>query len=678
MLTKEMGIEYINIEIKGVVQGRGFRPFLFRLADRYGLKGFIRNEGSIVRAALKGQKTKTFLNQLKEFKISHCSAIDVDDKLQIIESKSKKVDSLTVLKDLSTCNTCLEEFYDINNKRYLYPFISCHDCGPRISIMESFPFDRKRTSYKDFLPCSSCQQEYDDPNNRRFYHQSICCPECGPQLDKSLEEIINSLQDNKIIAFKSLGGYQLICKKDALERLRLIKKRPHKAFALMKLDGSEHISIEQCHEKENQLLAPDTNTVGVMKATTAFHHLLCKNFGELIVTSANVDGPMIIEEDEYLYEICDMVVSHKRKIQGRLEDSVFIKDRPIRLGRAYSPMQLSFKSKPMIALGGDLKNSFGICNGNIAAIFGYVGNLRHPKTFNEFKLYLNKAIDLFELQRPTVICDKHPNYLSHQYAHDLNYPVIEVNHHLAHGASVMMEHNLKKCLAICFDGTGYGDDGTIWGGEGLFIDYLNSTYKRLFSLTPWPLLGGEKAIYYPHRSAYVFLKSLGYERDIQLDQLMERKHLFPQTSSMGRLFDAVSAYLLPDRYQRITYEAQAAIGLEKIATQGVNKVSYPLDWKGHLLDTYSLFSAIYNDSREKEQIAYSFHLSIAQLILEMAQRTGEENIALSGGVFQNQLLFQISKDLLEKNNFNVFYNQKVPCNDSGLALGQLYWAALYA
>ncbi|MFZ9000416.1 MAG: carbamoyltransferase HypF [Bacteriovoracaceae bacterium] len=678
MLTKEMGIEYINIEIQGVVQGRGFRPFLYRLADQYQLKGLIRNEGSYVRAQLKGHKTKEFLNELKEYKITHSPTIDPGNKLYIANSKNKKANSLTILKDLSSCRTCLSEFYDPDNKRYLYPFISCHDCGPRFSIMESFPYDRKKTSYKNFIPCSFCQSEYNDPSNRRFYHQSICCPNCGPQLDKSLEEIIKILEDNKIIAFKSLGGFQLICQTSAIERLRLIKNRAHKAFALMRIEGSEAISIQECQDEKQQLLAPDTYTLGVMKATTAFHHLLCKRFGELIVTSANIDGPMITEFDEVLLEMSDLVVCHDRKIQHRLEDSIYLGDRPIRLGRAYAPMQFPFNSKPMIALGGDLKNSFGISNGHIAAIFGYIGNLHHPKTFNDFKLYLNKAINLFDIQNPTLICDKHPDYLSHQYAHKLECPIVEVPHHLAHGASVMMENNLKKCLAICFDGTGYGDDGTIWGGEGLFIDYDNRSYKRLFSLTPWPLLGGEKAVYHPYRNTYAFLNSLGLKKDTKLETLMKRQHLFPKTSSMGRLFDAVGAFVLPEQYQTISYEAQAAIALEKLAMKGVNNICYPLIWKDNLLDTYALFYSIYKDSRSKEQIAYSFHLSIAQFILEMAQKAGEENIALGGGVFQNQLLFSISKQLLEKNNFKVFYNLKVPCNDSGLSLGQLYWGALYA
>ncbi len=669
MLTKENETEYINIKIKGIVQGLGFRPFLYRKADQYQLKGFIRNEGSVVRAVLTGPELQSFLQELKDYSTDQDKEyIHPGNSLRIEKSIESLVHQIPLLKDLSPCEKCLEEYYDPKDRRHLFPFISCHNCGPRLSIIESFPYDRERTSYKDFPMCSDCEKEYSDPSNRRFFHQAISCPNCGPKLSVPREKVLDALSQNKIIAFKGIGGFQLIGKIETLDRLRKIKQREHKAFACMKIDHKETIDILK--EKPN-LLSPDSDSLGIMGPSTAFHNDLCKNFDELIVTSANVHGPMITEENEELHSLCDLVVTHKRKIYYRLEDSVTKNKRILRAGRALYPLQIPFKSKPLIALGGDLKNSFLIANGEMAILFPYMGNLHHPDTFSDFKKHLDHSLKLLNISHYQVICDAHPGYLSHRLYKD---PIL-VQHHLAHGASVMMEHNLERALALCFDGTGYGDDGMIWGAETLLIDRNERSYERLYSLSPWPLLGNDQAIKEPYRNLFFFQKKILGESPHNLDALYEREHLFTKTSSMGRLFDAVSCYLLP-QYQRITYEGQAAIALENLALNGKNSFFYPLIWENHKLNSLALFSEIFKDKRDKSEIAYSFHLTIAKWIESIVEKHSKENIVLSGGVFQNELLTSLCLDSLK--DYKVFMNQQVSCNDSGLCLGQLYWGSLYA
>ena len=747
-MPSSKNIQKLEINIEGTIQGVGFRPSVFLLAKSLDLRGRIKNHNHKVHMILEGDREKLneFLILLPK-KIPTQAKIE---KLHKTWQKASGLEDLIIVKstsdgswkhlatpaDLKVCQDCMNEFFNPKDRRYLYPFTACTHCGPRYSITKEFPYNRGNTSMADFPFCLTCEKEYLDIHSRRFHAENSACPDCGPRLslhnnhgDKfdKLEghelsiKLVSILKEGKILAIKGLGGYQLVCNAeniDAIKTLRQRKNRPHQALAVMVrnkfllpedlrtlVDSPEGpIVIDQIQtDLDLNSLAPDTQSLGVFLPTTPIHHLLFGNnilsdpLNYLVVTSGNTHGePMYFQNDEAqigLKSVADYFLHHNREIQRPIDDSVIIKDstsQVFRRARGLTPhkFNLPFKTPPSVALGGDLKNCFCISKGSYGLMSPHMGDLYKAASYKNFE---RNFIDFLEFTKTTpeyVVADKHPGYLSNQFAKTYSeknkIPLIEVQHHLAHSVSVMVENNLSKAISLCFDGTGYGDDGMLWGGECFAIDLPKKYYKRTATLTPSVLLGGEKAILNPKRQSYARLRESGIniKDESDLDKLFERKHLFGQTSSIGRLFDSVSALLIP-KYETISYEAQAAIGLETLARKSSIKRTYSINWKDDSIDARHLFFQIYEDfkaGKAIEDIAMGFHWSVSQIALEMAKKSREsfntDVVTLSGGVFQNQILLHQVRNLFSKEHFKLFEPIKLPAGDGGLALGQLVWGGL--
>jgi hydrogenase maturation protein HypF len=773
-------IKLARISVRGIVQGVGFRPFVYGLAVEHSLKGWVYNTSEDVKIEVEGE-TKALGQfelelQTKAPPLAHIENITIEyyaprgyKNFEIRHSQALPGKYQLISPDIATCQPCLSELLNPEDRRYRYPFTNCTNCGPRFTIIEDMPYDRSKTTMRRFQMCPRCQAEYDNPLDRRFHAQPNACPECGPQVElvdnqgNPVTPILSGsnpvaaasqfLKEGKIVAIKGLGGFLLACdatNDTAVKTLRQRKKRSSKPFAIMVTNVDEAKRHCYVSPKEENLLtspqspivlmrwregssvsrevAPNLRFLGVMLPYTPLHHMLLRDTGlPLVMTSGNLsEEPIARDNDEALRRlsgIADYFLIHNRDIYSRYDDSVAIVERDtsqlIRRARSYAPhpIHLSFGARQVLGCGAEEKNTFCLTKDNYAFLSQHIGDMENMETLEHFDSTISLYKRLFHIEPEIVAHDLHPDYLATKYAQELGEPgikLIPVQHHHAHIASCMADNGLEDpVIGVAFDGTGMGADGNIWGGEFMAADYRD--YKRVGHLEYLPLPGGDAAIKRPCRTAigYILtllgenalntviaseakqsrLASIGQVSEVEIEvtkRQIERKINSPLTSSMGRLFDAISA-LLGIRGE-IDYEAQAAVELEMAAHSFViargldeaiagNNERYPyriVAAEGirivHLKD---LLSAVIEDLRQgisKGRISVRFHNTVAQMVNEMchliADESGVRQVALSGGVFQNRLLLRKTVSLLESSGFRVFTHRQVPCNDGGISLGQ--------
>jgi hydrogenase maturation protein HypF len=748
-----------NIKVTGVVQGIGFRPFIYRLARKYNLNGWVRNTSENVEIEVEGTEAdlQNFRNEIETHSppMAHIEKLGFSyharqgyGDFRILPSLSQKGKYQLVSPDIATCADCLQEIFSPEDRRYHYAFTNCTNCGPRFTIIHDIPYDRSRTTMRNFRMCPQCQEEYDDPANRRFHAQPNACPVCGPQLElvavgghetiktDVIRRAAELLKEGRIIAVKGLGGFQLACdatSSQAVNELRRRKNRPAKPLAVMLgtiEDIEEHCVISP--EEKALLQSPECpivlvkwrkgtsdivpevafhlNYLGVMLPYTPFHHLLMRETGKpLVMTSGNLSEEPICKDNAEarvrLQGIADYFILHNRDIQARYDDSVYtVEDgmpRAVRRARGYAPhpITLPFKAKSVLACGAEEKNTFCLTRDEHAFLSQHIGDLENAETLQHFENTIDLYQKLFRIEPELIAHDMHPEYLSTKYALEIGRKkglrLVPVQHHEAHITSCLVENKAGgPVIGVAFDGTGYGNDGAIWGGEFLVGDLKG--FCRAGHLEYLPLPGGAAAIRKPYRMALsnIFtllgddssLNGLPFDgispNEIELIKKQIKQGInSPPTSSMGRLFDAVSA--LTGIRQKIDYEAQAAIELEMIANVAGSDTNgtYPfniVERNGtNIVELGILWKAIVQDVLERVPvtvISYRFHQTAARIIVDMSNllsaKTGIRKIALSGGVFQNRLLFRLATSALHQEGFEVLSHRLVPCNDGGIALGQ--------
>lgn len=759
-----------KIEVKGIVQGVGFRPFVCNLAESLGLNGYVINTSDGVTIEIEGEDIHNFIKRLPSEAppLSRIVDIVVSDLpprgyegFRIIESKDNGRFTL-ISADVSICDDCLRELYDPNDRRYLYPFINCTNCGPRYSITHSVPYDRPNTTMSVFEMCDDCRREYNNPKDRRFHAQPIACPACGPKVELKIVNplykgidfndpirgAIDLLKNGAILAIKGLGGFHIACdarNEGAVELLRSRKRKSNKPFALMAPDIERVLRYCYCSDTERDLLtskkrpivllrkqeenglplavAPNNNYFGFMLPYTPLHYLLffypdagsviC-HFDALIMTSGNLSEEPIEKDNQTAMErlsgIVDAFLLHNRDIFMRVDDSVVRVNRLetkdvqtsvlsfIRRSRGFvpEPIDLCDEGHDVLGCGADLKNSFTITKGRFAIPGQHIGDMENYETLAFFEESLRNIKQIYRAEPVAIAYDLHPNYLSTQWAlkqGKTGMMTYGIQHHYAHIASVLAERNLKhKVIGVALDGTGYGTDGCLWGGEFLIAD-INGFIRPLhFRYIPLP--GSERAIREPWRMAVSYIMKSTEEKEkglyyldriglikrfgsnlMKVIELVDKRDFSPLSSGAGRLFDSVSAILgLCDIN---TFEGEAAIALESLVRDDIEDAyEFFIDED---IDLSACITGILNDIEnnvEKSIIATKFHNTVSNVILQAVRRLSElynlRDVVLSGGTFQNQYLLRRTIKALISSGFNVYINERVPCNDGGISLGQAY------
>ncbi len=740
-----------HITVQGVVQGVGFRPFIFRLARECDLTGWVLNTSSSVEIELEGSADSLdrFIGSLRRDAppLARIESIDVKSAspnrystFEIRESKQDEGYQL-ISPDIATCRECIHELFDPLDRRFRYPFTNCTNCGPRFTIISDIPYDRPNTTMSVFPMCDACKREYEDPLNRRFHAQPNACPVCGPRVwlenaegsvlacDDVIAEAARLLGLGSILAIKGLGGFHLACdacNEAAVDVLRSRKGRPHKPLAVMMRDLDEVRKECECSEEEARLLlsphapivllrwredsriarnvAPGNRYIGLMLAYTPLHHVLLHDVGRpLVMTSGNLTEEPITKDNgeakRRLEGLADYFLLHNRDIHSRYDDSVCMvadgKPQPIRRARSYAPfpIKLPFASASVLAVGAQEKSTFCLTRDQYAFVSQHIGDLENIETLEHFTATINLYKRLFRIRPELIAHDLHPDYLSTRYALEAkaDLPVVGVQHHHAHIVSCMVDNNMTDpVIGVAFDGSGWGPDGTVWGGEFLVADLQG--FRRVGRIEPLPLPGGELAIKRPYRIAigYLyrllgslpelpFLSDVTKEERVLIAEQIDKGINAPLTSSCGRLFDAVSALL--NVCKTITFEGQAAIELEmcSTATGKGRAYAYALEEQGGMLQVRvrPLLESILNDIDSGvpvQEIGLAFHETIARMIREVANRvsaqTGIRRVALSGGCFQNRLLVRKTLSLLRDTGLDPLVHRQVPCNDGGISLGQ--------
>ena len=777
-----------KIYVRGVVQGVGFRPFVYGLASRLDLRGWVRNTSAGVEILVAGNTAN-----IERFVESLASERPPLAKIDSIESKEAapsdgeysdfeiRASALIpnayqpIAPDVAICVDCERELFDSGDRRYLHPFINCTNCGPRYTIIHGIPYDRPNTTMADFPLCDKCRTEYEDPLNRRFHAQPIACPECGPfvelreshlrvpnpdsrisSIECRLSAILKArrlLREGHIVAIKGLGGFHLACDASnsmVVEELRRCKGRADKPFAVMAANMGVIESVCEICSEERELLtggekpivllqsnsraptrmtksiAPGLDTFGMMLPYTPLHHLLLNQIDPvlalepvpplLVMTSGNFSEEPIATENqealERLAPLADAFLLHNRGIHIRCDDSVLRVESGstiyLRRSRGYAPypVKLPFDVRPTLAVGGDLKNTFCLARDTSAFLSHHIGDMENAESYESFEQGVDHLSRVFQVEPRIVAHDLHPNYFTTQYANSISKAHIGVQHHHAHIAACMADNGLtdRQLIGLAFDGTGYGTDGAIWGGEVLLASYAD--FERFAHLEYLPLPGGDSAIHHPWRTAIGYAYALGlHVADLPfalnldqhaikiVNQQVDKRLNSALTSSMGRLFDAVAS-LIGIRND-VTYEAQAAIELEVISGKFMDAArAYPYSVEaGPLTDASSasprqsetkleirlkeLLKAILEDVRENEspgRIGARFHKTVAGIAIECCRqarsKAGLNEVALSGGVWQNQILLNLVRAGLLEEGFIVYFHKQVPTNDGGLALGQ--------
>ncbi len=741
----------LRLEIHGAVQGVGFRPFIYRLATDLALTGWVINDTQGVFIEVEGTSPHLtrFLERLPTEKPPQSIIHSLEttwlewcgfDKFEIRHSDSHGPKTVLVLPDIATCADCLAEIFDPRNRRYHYPFTNCTNCGPRFTIIEALPYDRPNSSMRHFVMCAACQTEYENPLDRRFHAQPNACPTCGPQLkvegcSNALVSSLNALRDGKIVAVKGLGGFHLMVdatNTEAVARLRDRKPRRDKPLAIMARDLAQARTLCQISPQAETMLtsaqspilllprqpnahladnvAPRNANIGLMLPYTPLHHLLLRgvNF-PIVATSGNLtDEPICIDEQEApqrLGHVADLFLVHNRPIVRHGDDSVawLVMDKPqlLRRARGYAPLPILFP-RPLptiLAVGAHLKNSVALSVGQHIFISQHIGDLETAEAMTAFERVIADFLQLYESTPIAIAHDMHPDYLSTRWAKEQRInpespSLIPVQHHHAHLAACLADNGIEgTALGVTWDGTGYGTDGTIWGGEFLLGDAAD--FKRVAHLRPFRLPGGDIAIKEPRRVALALLWELYGESALAqedlapvrafrpaerrlLAQMLNKGFNSPITSSVGRLFDGVAALIgLP---QQVSFEGQAAMDLEFIADRTISDAYAITIMQGDtlLLDWQPLLESILADLRQKVEpaiISARFHNALVEAIVAVAQAVGEPRVALTGGCFQNRRLVERAAQRLNQVGHEVLLHHQVPPNDGGISLGQVVVAA---
>jgi hydrogenase maturation protein HypF len=740
-------VSRVRARVEGTVQGVGFRPYVYRLAGELGVAGHVLNDarGVVVEVEAPSETVERFLARLP-IEAPPLATIErvVSEQLEelgehgfsIRESPTGGEPRAAVTPDSATCADCLGELFDPRDRRFRYPFVNCTNCGPRFTIVRDIPYDRPNTTMAGFEMCPACRAEYLDPGNRRFHAQPNACPDCGPRMQllgactaEPVAAAAQALLGGAIVAVKGIGGFHLACRADdeaAVARLRARKHREDKPFALMAPDllaaralihvtaahaallGSPARPIVLAPRRPSGIaesVAPRSSELGVMLPYSPLHHLLAADTGmTLVMTSGNVsDEPIAFDDEdaaERLAGIADLFLVHDRPIETRTDDSVarVTRDRPLllRRSRGYVPASLRLPldcGRHLLACGAELKNTFALARGADAWVGHHVGDLKNYETLRSFTAGIDHFQRLFAVRPQAVAYDLHPQYLSTKHAHELDgVEPIGVQHHHAHLAACLAEHGeTAPALGAIFDGTGYGGDGTVWGGELLFGDLRG--FERAGFLFPVRMPGGEAAIRQPWRMACTWLAASGAQApELPVDPIAWKQVLelarsgvaSPLTTSVGRLFDAVAA--LCGVRAEVTYEGQAAAELEALADPAeAGSYPFPLRDDGGapvILDARPTVRAVVDDLREGASVASvaaRFHNALAAATAEAcvraASRRGTETVVLSGGVFQNLRLLESTRESLRAEGLRVLTAESLPPNDGGIAYGQLAVAA---
>lgn len=725
----------------GIVQGVGFRPFLHRLARHHGLVGFVRNTGHGVLGEAEGEKdaVDAFLAALSDQSTLPPLAVvsDVEteeiavlgtERAFTIEKSAPTGHETLVSPDIGTCAQCLKELHDVKDRRYRYPFINCTNCGPRFTIIESVPYDRAKTTMARFAMCPDCAKEYADIDDRRYHAQPDCCPKCGPRLwfaDAAGKEVPGDAMEHAqallarggILAVKGLGGFHLASTIDekTVDKLRARKGREEKPLAILcpDVEAAKRLClVSEVEEKQlesarkpivllekkerNALMHLSENAdIGVMLPYTPVHELLIENFDALVMTSANASElPATITNEDavsQLSSIADGYLLHNRDIRSRCDDSLLrVIDGEayfVRRSRGYAPQPIKLHAdmQGILALGAEQKASFALGKGKFAFYSPHIGDLKNAETLSHYETQIARFTELFGTEPQRLVCDLHPDYLSTRWGKSQGLALLQVQHHHAHLAACMADNGLTEdCIGVVWDGTGLGEDGTIWGGEFLAGGYEHA--ERLASIRPIPLPGGDAAIHAIARIADALRVTSGLPAQSPLVGAMLKKNInCPPSSGMGRLFDGV--YALITGRARVTYEGQGAVLLEALALGAPDEQeAYPLafyeedgvrrfDWRPMVLGIAEELAS----GARVEAIAMRFHRTLVGVALDqcryMRKTTGLMSVVLSGGVFLNRILLREITQTLTADGFAVYRHRRVSTGDEGIALGQMAIAA---
>jgi len=751
-----------KLVLSGLVQGVGFRPFIYRLATQHELTGWVNNCIGRVEIHVQGHDDalQDFVDGIFTQKPAIAAPVlESDDPAEpaehtrfvILQSKDDGSADISVPTDLFLCDDCLREMHDAEDRRYRYPFINCTQCGPRYTLIQKLPYDRPNTTMAGFELCADCRKEYEDPADRRFHAEPIACPVCGPSLslqqgdiriddsEEALAHAVKQLRDGKIIAVKGIGGYHLMCdasNDEAVKRLRDKKPRPHKPLAIMFpspvdapfssveqsviLNDTEKASLSQparpillaqkkLAQNNNEAtlseqVAPGLNEIGIMLPYSPLHHLLLDIFGgPLVATSANISGEPVLTDnddvDKRLTHVADACLHHDRPIARPADDPVFriihSRPRPIRTGRGSAPIELALPFKlqaPVLAVGSHMKNVIALAWEDRAVISPHIGEMDSARSLDVFEHTIADLQKLYAIKAQHIICDAHPGYTTTRWAkqnaekHGIS--VTPVLHHHAHASSAYYECSshvtdaVNDIMVFTWDGVGYGEDGTLWGGE-TFIGRPGH-WQRIATIQPFRLPGGDKAGREPWRSAAALCweSDTPYddipETDPLLKQAWQRKINSPVTTSVGRLFDAAVA--LSGLRTHASFEGQGAMELEALCShseQAADPVRLDLhDNEGLLtMGWQPLLPMLLDADMSRKQRAAVFHSSLAYAILQQAEtireKYGIDIVSFSGGVFQNRVLTEHAIALLSKNNFKVHLAELIPVNDAGISFGQI-------
>ena len=733
------------------MQGVGFRPFVYRLANTLDLRGFVHNlsEGVVIEIEGPSRDIQVFAERLRSEAPPLADVQDVsvteipvvgEPDFTILHSTGEPGKFALVPPDIGTCSDCLRDFTEPANRRYGYSFTNCTNCGPRYTIIQDIPYDRGQTTMSAFRMCPACQAEYDDPRNRRFHAQPNACPICGPELEVwsghprnvvKCPDVVSKardlLREGRILAVKGLGGFHLACDAEneaAVRLLRERKRRSDKAFALMAADIAVVDRFCQVSESDREALlsprrpivlmprrseaaiplavAPGNSNLGFMLPYTPLHHLLIQGFRALVMTSGNLSEEPIVSRNEDLWKLehlADYLVLNNRDIQTRVDDSVVrtFEGRllPVRRSRGFAPdpIDLRMPLTEILACGGELKNTFCLTKDHYAILSQHIGDMENYETLLFFRETLEHMQRFFRVSPRVVAYDLHPGYLSTKFALELHgVERIGVQHHHAHIAACMAENGLReKVIGVAFDGTGFGTDGQIWGGEFLVCDY--AAFERRAHFRYVPLAGGDSAVRQPWRSALSYLRDTFGSAAASLDlplfaavppgsiavvaRMLSQNVNTVQTSSCGRLFDAVASIV--GLRQETNYEGQAAIELEAKAIEGIDD-AYPFEIGNGApcsIDVRPAIAALIRDLSAKTAtgvISARFHNMVAEAVVRVSKQIrrsdGLTSVCLSGGTFQNMYLLKRAVTGLRNAGFGVFWHSQVPANDGGLALGQ--------
>jgi hydrogenase maturation protein HypF len=749
----------LKVTVRGAVQGVGFRPFVFRLANELGLNGWVNNSpmGVFIEVEGEASRLESFIERLRAEKPPLASIQSLESsyidrrgymKFEVRPSDEAGPKSTLVMTDIAVCDDCLREMNDPDDRRYRYPFINCTNCGPRYSIIEALPYDRPNTTMRLFPMCDRCRAEYENPADRRFHAQPIACPECGPHLEQwnaageilathenALRLTVEAIEDGRIVAIKGLGGFHLVvdaANEEAVKRLQRRKNREEKPFALMYKSWEKAAEDCEISSAEKRLLlspespivllkkraspanpvvcesaAPNNPYLGVMLPYTPLHHLLLQKLDRPIVaTSGNLsDEPICIDEREALDRlkgIAEIYLVHNRPIKRHVDDSIVRiisgREMVMRRARGFAPLPVNInkESPKTLAVGAHLKNSVAIGFDKRVFISQHIGDLETTQAYGAFEKVIESLGNLYEFKPAYIACDIHPDYLSSQYARKCNLPLVKVQHHYAHILGCMAENEIEPpVLGVSWDGTGLGTDNTIWGGEFLAID--DTGFERIAHLRTFRLPGGDKAIKEPRRAAFGILYEIYGHKVLEMPEIASLKAFdkseitpltrmlqsglnSPVTSSAGRLFDAVSSIIGLRHYNN--YEGQAAMELEfsigRINSDELYDFKIANNARPIIIDWEVTIGQIIDDTRRGVNIGLisaKFHNTMAEIIITVAKTIGMKKVVLSGGCFQNKYLIEKTIDRLNREGFRPYWNQRIPPNDGGIALGQVIEAA---